>query len=320
MANATTTFNRATIEPLPDNIQSAQPGGGVCYRLELAWGVLRRRYLRRYCPGYVERMRRLRRGDTAGCPHEVLDPRDLKYHRNQCRCVWDETDDPFGWRGRLGLARWGLAELQLLGYPLALVAVATAARGWWVWPLPALLAGLLVYFFRDPARRIPREAGVVVAPADGKIVEITRLAHDEYLAAPAIRIGIFLSIFDVHINRAPVRARVVGLRYQPGKFLNALRPASTVENESMWIALEEDEPPHRRFAVRQISGQIARRIVCDLAPAQLVERGEKFGMIKLGSRTELILAESDDLRIEVALRQRVKAGATVVARYALAES
>ena len=94
---------------------------------------------------------------------------------------------------------------------------------------------------------------------------------------------------------------MIALRYQPGEFLNALRPESALRNENMWIGLEEESPPHRRLAVRQISGAIARRIVCDLRPGEVLERGQKFGMIKLGSRTELILPDVPGLSIE---RQR----------------
>ena len=127
------------------------------------------------------------------------------------------------------------------------------------------------------------------------MVEITRLAHDEFIGGPAVRIGIFLSIFNVHLNRAPAESRVIALRYSPGEFLNALNPESAIRNENTWIGLEEESPPHRRMVVRQISGAIARRIVCDLRPGEVLARGQKFGMIKLGSRTELIIPDSDDL-------------------------
>ncbi len=112
-----------------------------------------------------------------------------------------------------------------------------------------------------------------------------------------MRIGIFLSIFNVHLNRAPLRARVIKLHYSPGEFLNAMNPESAIRNENLWIGLEQEDSPHRRIVVRQIAGLIARRIVCGLRPGEVVERGAKFGMIKLGSRTELILPASHDLEI-----------------------
>ncbi len=129
-----------------------------------------------------------------------------------------------------------------------------------------------------------------------------------------MRIGIFLSIFNVHVNRAPRSARVVEMHYQPGEFLNAMNPESALRNEFMWIGLEETHQPRRRLAVRAISGLIARRIVCTLRPGRQVQRGEKFGMIKLGSRTELILPR-DDVNVEVAVGQKVQAGSTVLAKY-----
>ncbi len=182
-------------------------------------------------------------------------------------------------------------------------------------PIPAILLAFVLYFFRDPPRRVPQEPGLVVSPADGKVVEVERVACDEFVGGPAVRIGIFLSIFNVHLNRAPEGARVVALRYHPGKFLNALNPASARENENMWRGLEATSPPHRRMVVRQIAGAIARRVVCALRPGDTVSRGEKLGMIKLGSRTELILADSEALKVEVAVGDRVKAGSSVMARY-----
>jgi len=306
---------RSLPEPLPDNFVSAQPGGGVCYRLELAWGRWRRWWLRRFRPGYVRRMAELRRGDPGGAPHEILDPRDLKYFRNRCQCDWDQADDPFRWRERLPFARWGLAELQLMGWPLLGLTVLLAWYFWYLAPIPGAILGLIVYFFRDPPRRVPPEPGLVVSPADGKVAELTHLDHDEFLGGPAVRIGIFLSIFNVHINRAPAAARVIALRYSPGKFLNALNPESALHNENTWIGLEEEAPPHRRMVLRQISGAIARRIVCNLRPGELVGRGHKFGMIKLGSRTELILPDGEDLSIRVEVGRRLKAGRSVVASY-----
>jgi phosphatidylserine decarboxylase len=305
------------LQPLgvPDNLTSVQPGGGVCYRVELAWGRLWRWYLRTFRAGYVRRMADLRRGSTAGAPHEILDPRDLKFCRNRCECDWDAADDPFRWRERLPFARWGLAELQLMGYPLAAL---TAIGAWfhWAWAIvPAVLLAFVLYFFRDPPRRIPTEPGLLVSPADGTVSDVTHLAHDEFIGGPAVRIGIFLSIFNVHINRAPADARVIGLRYHPGAFMNALNPESSIRNENLWIALEENTQPYRRIVVRQIAGLLARRIVCNLRSGERVARGQQFGMIKLGSRTELIVADEPALRVLVQPRQKVKGGSSVLARY-----
>lgn len=301
--------------PLPANIRSAQPGGGIGYRVEMAWGRLRRAYLRRFRPGYVARMRSLRRGDPGQLADQVVDPRDLKYLRVRCDCYWDPADDPFRWRERIPWARWGLAEIQLLGWPLLATAVGLARLHVAAGLLPLALLGFVLYFFRDPNRDVPTAAGLVVAPADGRVVEISRLDWHDEVGGPAVRIGIFLSVFNVHLNRSPVDARVLWLRYEPGKFLNALKPASARENESMWIGLEQLSAPRRRLIVRQISGAIARRIVCDLKPGQHVRRGEKFGMIKFGSRTELVLPDDGTLTLDVREGDRLAAGQSVVARY-----
>lgn len=216
---------------------------------------------------------------------------------------------------RLPFAPWGMRELNVLGWPLVAVVIALVWLGgvWqWLAVVPAALLALLLYFFRDPARHVPDAPDAIVAPADGTVVEVTPLAHYDFLDGPAVRVGIFLSIFNVHINRAPWTGRVVETHYRPGEFLNALNPASAERNESMWIGLEEPAPPCRRLAVRQIAGLLARRIVCTLRPGVTVPRGEKFGMIKLGSRTELILPAGE---VEVLVRpgDKVRAGSHTVA-------
>jgi phosphatidylserine decarboxylase len=308
---------RAVPEPLPANITSVQPGGGVCYQIELAWGRWRRWWLSRFRRGYVRRMADTMRGSAEGAPHAILDPRDLKYCRNLCTAEWSPPDDPFRWRERLPFARWGLAELQLMAYPLLAVTAALAFWRWYLAMVPAALVAVVVWFFRDPPRRVPEDSGVVVSPADGAIAEVTRLEHDEFIGGPAVKIGIFLSIFNVHINRAPLAGRVIKLKYEPGLFLNALNPDSRMLNENMWIGLEEDSPPHRRLVVRQIAGLFARRIVCNLRPGETVARGHKFGMIKLGSRTELILPDENGLQVLVSPGQKVSAGSSVLATYFL---
>jgi phosphatidylserine decarboxylase len=312
--------------------------------MELAWGRLRRAYLKWFQPDYVRGMAELRRGDAAGAPHEILDPRDLKFCSNQCTAHWLPEHDPFKWRDGLPFVRWGLAELQIIGWPLlALTWGLWRLPPWWrlMAVLPAVVLGWWASFFRNPWRIIPTDADAIVAPADGKVVDVTELPDYEFFDGPAVRIGIFLSIFNVHINRAPRAARVMALHYKPGEFLDARNPESSIRNEFMWIGFEDAEGeadattapsarglepigdgvnppadtgrPRMKFAVRQISGLLARRIVCALRPGQEVSRGEKFGMIKLGSRTELILPR-DAVRVEAVVGQTVQAGNTVLAR------
>ncbi|MEX0716030.1 MAG: phosphatidylserine decarboxylase family protein [Planctomycetaceae bacterium] len=319
---------RAALEPMDPRVTDIQPGSGVVMRLEQAWGLLRRAYLKAFRRGYVARMAALRQGDRNPCPHEVLDPRDLKFHRNQPGWHWKCDDDPFAWRDRIPFARVGLAELLVFSVLLYGGAIAagwltssgprtweTQLIGWAFTAILATLGGLVTWFFRDPEREIPTEAGVVVSPADGLVVAIDELDDDEFIGGPAVRIGIFLSIFNVHINRAPIAGRVIGIRYEPGKFLNALRPESARENERLILRYEGTGVPYRRMVLAQITGAIARRIVCWVKPGDELAAGERFGMIKLGSRTELTLPREPGLEIAVKIGDAVHAGGSALAHY-----
>ena len=283
--------------------------------MELAWGAIRRSLLRALRPEYVRRMESLRQGHRGALPFDPVDPRDLKYYRNQETYWWADTDDRFRWRDSLPFARAGLAELVVIGSFFLLLGVAM----WWVW-LPLAMASwvvfvLVVWFFRDPPRQIPAEHGSVVSPADGKIVQIEEIDDPEL--GPALQFGIFLSIFNVHINRASMAGKVVAVRYRPGKFLNALRPESARENENLDVVFEMHDEAHRRYRVRQITGQFARRIVCWVRPGDVLSRGEQFGMIKLGSRTEVIIPRDPSLKTIAAIGDKVQAGTSLLARYGL---
>lgn len=310
--------------PLP----SIQPGGGAVMRLELAWGHIRRWYLWTFRRGYVLEMQRLRKGTENQCPHPVLDPRDLKFYRNRPGYHWGAKDDPFKWRDNLPFARVGLAELLLFAGALfgmaalmAFIAVTRQPTGWWAvfFAVDILvlltLGGLIAWFFRNPRRRIPTEPGVVVAPADGLVDSIQDVEDDAFIGEPALRISIFLSIFNVHINRVPVSCRVLGLKHRRGRFLDARRPESSQQNEQLAIYLEQTGEVRRRMIVRQITGLIARRIVCWLQPQDELAIGEQLGMIKFGSRTELVVPRAG-FEIGVRVGQTVQAGSTVVGRYA----
>ncbi len=297
-------------------LTTIQPGGGFVMSIELGWGYFRRALLRTFRRGYVERIRGLRQGTRGSLPFEPVDSRDLKFYRNQETYWWPDSDDAFRWRDALPFARAGLAELILIGGFFLLL---TVVLGWFWWPLgvpPLVVFGLVVWFFRDPPREIPTEHGVVVSPADGKIVQIDSI--DDPDIGPAIQIGIFLSIFNVHINRSSLAGSVTAVRYRPGKFLNALRPESARENENLDVILVSQENSGRPFRIRQITGQFARRIVCWVRPGDVLTKGEQFGMIKLGSRTELIIPRDDSLAIEVRIGDKVIAGASRLAQYRLA--
>jgi phosphatidylserine decarboxylase len=310
--------------PLPPAVQPdcVQPGGGRCLQIELAWGRLRRAWLRRWRPGYVRRMLALRQGACPDCRHDIIDPRDLKPWRNVCGYWFRPEDDPFRWRDHLGLARAGLAEVVLfsllLGGLTALPAAA-AVLVHWLWWLPALVPALLwleiIYFFRDPERAIPPDTQALLSPADGTVTDVGEVDEPDFPGGRALRISIFLSIFNVHVNRIPRSGRVTGLRYFPGAFLDARNPQSAVRNEQLWIDLEELDRP-RPLRVKQISGAIARRIVCWLRPGEVVRSGDRLGMIKLGSRTEVLVPAGAGHEVKVKVGDKVKGGATVLLRFA----
>ena len=310
------------IQPHDSQIHCVQPGGGVCMRIELFWGHIRRFYLKTFRRGYIRRMAATRKGDANQCPWDVLDPRDLKFYANQPGYYWDPQDDPFTGRESYGFARAGLAEMVIFSsilIPLLVLLVYLALHGsrwWWIVALvPFLLETEVIWFFRNPKRVVPEAPGTVVSPADGKIDLIEEIEHDDVIDGPAIKIAIFLSVFNVHINRVPVACTVFASRYRQGKFLSALRPESAWENERLELWLESTETPHRVMRVRQITGQLARRIVCWAKTGETFSRGAQFGMIKLGSRTELIIPREKGLEVLVELGDKVQAGSTVFARY-----
>lgn len=221
------------------------------------------------------------------------------------------------------LARDGLREIAL---STATLGVATAAAAWaavagtvWWWCAAGPLAVLWLFtvaFFRDPHRVIPTGPGLLVSPADGRVTEVTRLDRCDGIDGPALRIGIFLSIFNVHVNRAPCGGRVVRTQYQPGEFLDARHPESGIRNEAMTIVLDPDDGIPGPLVVRQVAGFLARRIVCRLKANSSVKRGERFGLIKFGSRTELIVPDVEGLKPVVEVGDVVKGGSSVLVRFA----
>lgn len=315
-------------EPMDPQLKTIQPGGGIIINLEMLWGNWRRFWLKTFRRGYVKKMEQARKGDFNPCPHEVLDPRDLKYYENQGGYYWDAKDDPFTHRSRLPFAREGLAELIVLSTLFFGSAVLigglilsnqlsgiVAAIGWLLVFTLSLFGLEIVWFFRNPKRTIPEGDHVVVSPADGTFDTIEEFDHHEFIDGPAVEIGIFLSIFNVHINRMPVTGKIIKLAYRPGKCLNALRPESARENERLEIYLQMPEPIGRPMIVQQITGAIARRIVCRLKPGDELQKGDQFGMIKLGSRTVIIMPKEEGLEILAKSGDKLKAGSTILARY-----
>jgi phosphatidylserine decarboxylase len=302
-------------------ITCTQPGGGLFVRLELAWGRGRRAYLRLFRRGYVRRQAALRLGDCPSCPHDIIDSRDLKYYRNVCGHYFREEEDPFHWRNQLGFARSGLAEVVCFSllFLSVLVALLFAVNlfhpaFWGAVPVVLLLWGFILYFFRDPERTIPSDPLALVSPADGTVTDIGEVDEPDFPGGRAFRISIFLSVFNVHVNRVPRSAQVVALRYFPGKFVDARRADCGVINEQFWIDLEEHHPP-RRLRVKQVAGAIARRIVCTLKPGEQVWVGDRLGMIKFGSRTDVLLPVSESVEVQVKVGDTVQGGSTVLLRF-----
>lgn len=215
---------------------------------------------------------------------------------------------------------------QVATYPAIIIAamVICLAAGilylnpWAVVSIEILLGLALtcvLFFFRDPHRISPPDDRVLLAPADGKITDIRTVQEDGFIGGVALRIGIFLSIFDTHINRAPCNARVERITYTPGRYKNALSPACGHVNERNDLEMKRIDTPEDRLIVRQISGTVARRIVCDAYQGQELASGQKFGMIKLGSRTELYLTAHENAKCLVQVGDKVKAGLTQIVKY-----
>lgn len=174
----------------------------------------------------------------------------------------------------------------------------------------AILTIFVAFFFRDPDRTISAAANELVAPADGKIVQILELDNHPFIGGPAIQVSIFLNVFDVHINRVPSGGTIDYVKYNPGKFLVASEDKASEVNEQTEIGMTTSDGT--RLVFKQIAGLIARRIVCTLNESDNVEKGERCGMIKFGSRTDLIVPRGTEIAVK--LGQRVKGGETIMAR------
>ena len=169
-------------------------------------------------------------------------------------------------------------------------------------------------FFRDPYRRVPDDKNLLLAPADGRVTDI-EVVENQCLGGKALRIGIFLSVFNVHINRAPCGVKVEKIIYKKGRFKDARDPQSSRVNESNDLQMVRCDNPDEKLLVRQISGAVARRIVCGAVEGGNLAAGQKFGMLKFGSRTELCLPVSPQAQTLVKIGDKVRAGVTLLVRY-----
>jgi phosphatidylserine decarboxylase len=225
---------------------------------------------------------------------------------------------------RIPLTKYGWPQVVIFpAVVLALMAICPLVGkaflpSWAIVVVELLLASVCIWalaFFRDPYRIPPSDENLLLAPADGTITNIETVQEDNFIGGTALRIGIFLSIFSTHINRAPCNVKIEKITYKKGKYKNAANPQSGRVNESNDLNLIRTDSPKERLIVRQISGSIARRIVCDAGRGQLLTGGQKFGMIKFGSRTELYLPDSENVKCLVQIGDKVKAGLTTLVRY-----
>lgn len=196
-----------------------------------------------------------------------------------------------------------------LGAALVLALLVTFGGGGLLWSLPFWLIALFVLqFFRDPGRAVPGDAQSVLAPADGRIVVIEP-AHDPWLKRDALKISVFMNVFNVHSNRSPVDGEVVERWYHRGRFFNAAIDKASLENERN--ALHLRSATGQDVTCVQVAGLIARRILCYVGPGARLARGDRYGFIRFGSRVDLYLPK--DVRVKVAVGEKVRATATILA-------
>ncbi len=212
------------------------------------------------------------------------------------------------------IAREGIREIALATIVLGLLAW---GAGWLYWPI-AIPFGLVwvwvISFFRDPKRRGMFKSGDLCSPADGTVTEISSLDYYEPIGGPAVRIGAFLSLLNVHVNRSPCSGTVRSVCYRKGEFLDARHAESGRRNESNTLLIDPDAPMPGPIEVRQVAGFVARRIICHAQLNHHLAIGERFGLIKFGSRTELVIPQRDYTEILVKVGDKVRAGLTVMAR------
>ena len=177
----------------------------------------------------------------------------------------------------------------------------------WIAIFPLLITLFMVFFFRDPERRIPEGEGFFVSPADGKVILTRDIYEKDYLKAGSKEISIFMSLFNVHVNRSPYDGKVSFIKHSSGKFFVAYKDAASIENENTVMVLDGK---NGKIVVRQVAGFIARRIVCRAKAGDALRHGERYGMIKFGSRLDVYLPK--DVKIKVKVGDKVKAGETIL--------
>ena len=221
---------------------------------------------------------------------------------------------------RIPLTRYGLPQVAV--FPLIILAIMLVLfiffrPALWLIPVEIVLFIILCWilsFFRDPARSIVPDEKILYSPADATITDINEV-NDSALGVKALKIGMFLSVFNVHINRLPCSARIEKVTYKKGRFKNAMAADSGKINESNDVLMQRLEEPKERLLVRQITGAVARHIVCEAKEGSEYRQGETFGMMKFGSRAELYLPQGEHFELLVKIGDKVRAGLSPLVRY-----
>ena len=214
---------------------------------------------------------------------------------------------------RIPLTKYGIRELVLFGIPCVTGIGLSLVLLPWIAPIPIFFLAFLFNFFRDPNRHTPQGAGLIIAPADGTVSHIVPVFEDNYLKCDTTKISIFMSVLNVHVTRVPVYGRVAFIKHTKGKFLDARDDEcfSSNENNLMGLSIMGSST---KIAVKQIAGKIAKRIVCACKTGDVFEQGQRFGMIKFGSRVEVFVPNSVKLDVMVRVGEKVTAGKTILGR------
>jgi len=199
------------------------------------------------------------------------------------------------------------------GWLYLAIAAVLMALAYWTWPwlvvLPGILFFFILFFFRNPERDIPTDELTLVSPADGVVMDVERVLEDQFLGGESIRVRIFLSVFNVHVNRSPMAGKVVFRAYRPGKMIPAFKSHASELNEKNYVGIQNK---HLQILVTQVTGFIARRIVCWVNKEDVLFKGERFGLIKFGSCTEIFVPTN--VAIMVSPGDKVRGGVSVIGR------
>jgi phosphatidylserine decarboxylase len=220
--------------------------------------------------------------------------------------TWNQSTRPFFTKGRFRKLRIVRDSIPYIVVPVVLAVLFLVFGLWYVAVFFLLIAGFMAYFFRDPKRIPPDDPNIVVAPADGRVTQIKSLAND---SSTGTLISIFLSPLDVHINRSPIAGRVTNISHTHGKFLMATNQKASLVNEQNELVIQGEKVT---VICKQIAGILARRIVCWARKGDNLELGERFGMIKFSSRTDVILPQN--VSVTISEGKRVQGGVTVIGR------